>query len=218
MSPRTWSDEQREAARQRAKAQGFGTKAAIEEHEVPPVRSSEVFIAEQQGRIEKTVEQAQDEDGNPVKTTHIRPGTLVMYKPLEYGGYEPRTVSATAIGLLLRQGWAENCPDCGKKHIDKKGMESSDPNLCSARPPVGVILCPVCRLRIYDNMRVEEAPASEDDPNVIVTSDLQESTPEQRLIAARNLHMWMLHTRSAQEMNLPPLPAALRDMVDVRPA
>ena len=83
---------------------------------------------------------------------------------------------------------------------------------------MAVILCPVCRLRIYDNMHAEEAAASDDDPNVIVTTDLQQSTPEQRLVAARNLHMWMLHPRQAQERNLPPLPAALRDMVDVRPA
>ena len=216
--PREWTEEQRAVARERAKAQGFGKKAAVEEHAVPPIRSPEVFIADQQGRIEKTVEQAKDEDVNPVITTHTRPGTLIMYKPLEYGGYEPRTVSATSIGLLLRQGWAENCPDCGKKHTDKRGLESSDPNLCSAHPPVAVILCPVCRLRIYDNMRVAEVPESEDDPNVLVTNDLQQTTPEQRLIAARNLHLWMHHPRTAQEMNIPPLPAALRDMVEVRPA
>lgn len=136
-----------------------------------------------------------------------------MYKPLPHGGYQPRTVAATAMRMLLGQGWSENCPDCGMKHMDKKGRESSDPNLCSAHPPVAVILCPVCRLRIYDNLPFEEALEAEPDENVIAPDDLQESTPEQRLIAARNLHMWMHHPRSAQERNIPPLPAALRDMV-----
>ena len=211
--PRTWSDEQREEARQRAKARGFGKAATVEQHPVSPARNPELFIAEHEGRIVKTVEQAQDEDGNPVKTTHTRPGTLIMYKPLEHGGYEPRTVSATAMRLLLQQGWSENCPECGRKHIDKQGVESSDPNLCSARPPVAVILCPVCRLRIYDNMHYDEAALSEDDENVIAPDDIEESTPEQRLVAARNLHLWMHHPRSAQERNIPPLPAALRDMV-----
>src|SRR3990167_9228670 len=129
--PRKWTDEQREAARERAKAQGFGRVATAEEQEVPPVRRSEVFMAEHQGRIERTVDQSNDEDGNAVQTTHTRPGTLIMYKPLEHGGYEPRTVSATAMRLLLQQGWSENCPECGRKHIDKQGVESSDPNLCS---------------------------------------------------------------------------------------
>lgn len=215
MPPREWTDEQREVARQRAKDQGFGGKtASVEEHAIPPVRKAEVFIAEHQGRTDRTEEQVQDEDGNPVKTTHSRPGTIVMYKPLEHGGYEPRRASVTAISMLLGQGWAENCPECGKKHTDKNGQETSDPNLCSTRPPVAVILCPVCRLRIYDNMYYDDVPTTgEEDNNVIVVNDIQESTPEQRLVAARNLHMWMHHPRSAQERNLPPVPAALRDMV-----
>lgn len=217
--PREWTDEQREVARQRAKAQGFGGRpASVEEHEVPPVRRDEVFIAEHQGRVNNTVERSEDSDGNPVTTTHNRPGTLVMYKPQPYGGYAPRVVSVTSIGMLLGQGWAENCPACHGKHIDKKGVESLDPNLCKALPPVAVILCPVCRIRIYDNMPFEEAIPDEDDENVISPGDVQDSTPEQRLIAARNLHLWMHHPRSAQERNIPALPAALRDMVDARPA
>ena len=194
--PRQWTDEQRAAARERAKAQGFGTVVA--DH--------------------TTVEQSQGEDGHAVQTTHSRPGTLIMYKPLEHEGYEPRTVSSTARGMLLSQGWAENCPDCGKKHIDRTGAESTDPNLCSAHPPVAVILCPGCRLRIYDNVHQEAPVGADDDENVIVLDDLEDSTPESRLMAARKLHMWMHHPRSAQERNIPPLPAALRDMVqEARP-
>ena|SRR3989304_4513048 len=210
--PRNWTDEQRAAARERAKAQGFG-KASVEEHELPSVDHSEVFIAEHQSRVESTVDVDQDEDGNPVKTTHTRPGTLIMYKPTERQGYVPRRVAVTSIALLLKQGWAENCPECGKKHIDKRGLESTDPNLCSARPPVAVILCPVCRQRIYDNLHFDEVPEMEDDENVITPDDLRQSTPEERLIAARNLHLWTNHPRSAQERNIPPLPTALRDMV-----
>ena len=206
---RTWTEEQREAARQRAKAQGFG-RAAVAEH---GARTAAVFIAEQQDRVETTVEQAKGDDGSPVTTTHIRPGTYIMYKPLPYGRYEPRTVSVSAIGMLLRDGWSENCPDCGKKHIDKDGVESPDPNLCTAHPPVAVIICPVCRLRIYDNVHFDEGLDGEADENVINPDDLKDRTPEQRLIAARNLHLWMHHPRVAQERNIPPLPTALRDMV-----
>lgn len=216
--PREWTDEQRAAQAKRAR-KNFGhegrtpTQAKVEVAEVPAVgRSAEVFMAENAGKIAKTVEETEDTDGNPVKTTHTRPGTIFMYKPLPRGGYEPRLVSVSSIGLLLKEGWAENCPDCGRKHTDKQGNESADPNLCTAHPPVAVILCPVCRVRIYDNMPFEAAGAEADeDENVIAPDDLIESTPEQRLVAARNLHMWVHHPRSAQERNVPLPPDAVRD-------
>ncbi|KKK67096.1 hypothetical protein LCGC14_2957470, partial [marine sediment metagenome] len=80
-------------------------------------------------------------------------------------------------------------------------------------PPVAVILCPVCRVRIYDNMAFDAPSEDGADENVINPDDMVESTPEQRLIAARNLHLWVHHPRSAQERNIPPLPEAMRDMV-----
>ena len=213
---RQWTDEQRAEASRRAKERGFGrvqTAASVEVVDVPPVgKSAEVFLAQHEGIVDTIVDREVSDDGNPVTTTHTRPGTMVMYKPFA-GGYAPRTVSVSALRLLLRQGWSEHCPSCGKPHLDKNGNHSTDPNLCTARPALAVILCPVCRLRIYDNMPFEEAATEDDDKNVITPDDLQASTPEQRLIAARNLHMWLHHPRSAQERNLPPLPAALRDMV-----
>jgi len=210
--PREWTPEQREEASRRAKERlANPTAAAVEVRDIEPERNPAVFIAENENRKVETVDKSQDEDGNPVTTTHIRPGTIMMYKPLPTGGYEPRLASVSSISMLLRNGWRENCPLCNKKHIDKQGKESADPNLCSARPPVAVILCPVCRVRIYDNMPFEEVAATDDDPNVITPSDLSESTPEQRLIAARNLHLWVHHPRSAQERNIPPLPDAVRD-------
>ncbi len=223
--PREWTDEQRAEASERAKERGFGRPVAerqagkVEVHANPPVtRSPAVFIAENEARpMEVTEERAKGEDGSAVTTTHTRAGTLTMYKPLEHGGYEPRTVSAKAISMLLGEGWAEVCPECGKRHLDKQGQETADPNLCSARPPVAVIICPVCHVRIYDNMAREEVEESDEDANVINPGDLQASTPEDRLVAARNLHMWMSHPRSAQERNLPPVPEALRgDMVEAR--
>jgi hypothetical protein len=216
--PREWTEQQRAEQAERAR-KNFGhdrktpRQASVEITENPPAgRSAEVFIAENEGKIARTVEETKDTDGNPVKTTHTRPGTIFMYKPLPRGGYEPRLVSVSSIGLLLRNGWAENCPDCGRKHIDKAGKESADPNLCPAHPPVAVIVCPVCRVRIYDNMPFEAVVAEADaDENVISPDDLTESTPEQRLVAARNLHMWVHHPRSAQERGVPQPPDAMRD-------
>ena len=207
--PREWTDEQRAEASERAKAQHLGNKTAVAE------RSPAAFIAESEDLPSvETVERTKDEDGNTVVTTHSRAGRVTMYKPLPHGGYEPRTVSVNSVKQLIGEGWAEFCPDCGKKHINAQGVDSTDPNLCSARDPVAVIICPVCRVRIYDNMPFETGAApTEEDENVINPDDLDASTPEQRLIAARNLHLWVNHPRSAQERNIPPLPEALRDMV-----
>ena len=177
-----WTPERRKAASDRAKAQGLGartlTQASVAVEDVAPVgRSAEVFAAENERKMEETVEQAQGEDGSPVVTTHGRPGTLVMYKPTESQGYVPRTVSVSAIRLLIRQGWHEDCPECHDKHINKDSQESTDPNLCSARPAVAVRTCPVCSKRIYDNVGFAEQADSEDDPNVIQDDAYDTSTP-----------------------------------------
>src|SRR3990167_3222065 len=131
-----------------------GAQASVEIEENIPVgveTSAEVFIAQHEGRMVQSADRATDEDGNPVTTTHTRPGTLVMYKPTEKQGYVPKVVSGSAVRLLLRQGWKEFCPDCNNRHIDKNGTESTDPNLCPAREPVKVGVCRVCDKRVFDN-------------------------------------------------------------------
>jgi hypothetical protein len=178
-----------------------------------PSRSPEVFIAQHEGRVEVSREETgQGEEA--VKTVHTRPGTLIMYKPTESQGYVPRTVSVSAVRMLLTQGWHEFCPDCKKRHIDRDGNESTDPNLCSARDPVAVRVCRVCQKRIYDNQGFRfDGPMGATDPNVIEDDAYTATTPEERTQASLNLHYWIRHPRQAQMMNLPPLPEQLRDMV-----
>ena len=191
-----------------------GAQASVDIQENIPVGkpSAEVFIAQNEGRMQQSQEMVEGEDGG-VLTTHTRPGTLVMYKPTERNHYVPRTVAASAIRLLLRQGWREFCPDCNSRHLDKNGVESTDPNLCSARPPVAVRVCRVCDKRIYDNVGFTEAKGS-DDPNVIDDELYTRTSPEQRTLASLNLHYWLRHPRQAQMMGIPPLPEAMRDMVE----
>ena len=218
--PREWTDEQRAEASRRAKERGLGTKihpkasVVVQDVDPPSDASTAVFRAKNSGGMVRTVDEAKSEDGSPVTTTHTRPGTLTMYKPTERQGYAPRTVSASAIAILLNEGWSEHCPECGKDHIDSLGRPSSDPNLCSAREPVAVRVCPVCQKRIYDNVRfTEQAAAVDDDPNVIKDDSYTASTPEQRTAVLLNLHLWVRHARQAQMMGVPALPTALQDMV-----
>ncbi len=221
--PREWTDEQRAEARQRALDRGFGKPVAerqagkVETHDNVPVgRSPEVLIAEEGGKRVKTVEGGNEADGGVI-TTHTRPGTTVMYKPNGGHGYAPRTVSATALRLLLDEGWQEQCPDCHAPHLDKQGEHSTDPNLCSARDPVAVRECPVCQKRIYDNVGFEEAAVEdEEDPNLIREEAYTKSTGETRTKASLDLHLWQKHPRRAQMMNVPPLPEAMSDMVEKR--
>ncbi len=191
-----------------------GKTAAVEVVENVPVSiADEVLIAQHEGRRVKSEEKAQGEDGE-VMTTHTRPGTVVMYKPTESHGYTPRTVSVSAIRLLLRQGWRDVCPDCRKRHIDTKGVESTDPNLCSARDPVAVRVCRVCTKRIYDNRRFTfDGKMGGDDENVIEDESYEASTPEERTKASLDLHYWTWHPREAAMMKVPPLPAALQPVV-----
>ena len=191
------------------------TQAMVDVQEVSPVGEapdSEVFLAEHEGRMEKTVEEVKAEDG-PVQVTHSRPGTIVMYKPTERQGYVPRTVSVSALRLLLRQGWKRVCPDCDGQHLNKDGVASTDPNLCKARDPVAVRICPVCQKRIYDNMQFNEV-AESDDLNVIKDDTYKLTTGETRTRVSLNLHLWMRHPRQAQMMSIEPLPTALREMVE----
>ncbi len=192
-----------------------GQVASITTQEVPPVRrhrSSEVIVAEQ--KTVTTVEETEGEDGSPVKTTHTRPGTKVMYKPTEHQGYQAKTVAGSAVGMLLGQGWFEFCPDCNSEHLNKDGVASTDPNLCSAREPLAVRVCPVCQKRIYDNVRSAEGEQDTGDVNVIADDSYAKSTGATRTRASLDLHIWVRHPRQAQQMNLAPLPVALRDMVE----
>ena len=194
---------------------GSGSAASVEIHEVEAVgasvRSNEVLLAEEEGRVAKTVEQG----GDGVATTHTRPGTTVMYKPVK-NGYEPRPVSVSALRLLLKQGWKEQCPLCNSAHIDKNGQHSTDPNLCKAKDPVAVREGPVCQKRIYDNVGFTENAdqEGEEDVNVIREEAYDQSTGASRTKASLDLHLWQKHPRQAQMMGVPPLPKAMSDMVE----
>lgn len=191
-----------------------GSAAQVTIQAVPPTprrsRSREVIIAEQQGRIETLQDRSVGEDGAAVTTTHTRPGTKVMYKPLGKRGYEPRNVSSSAVGVLLAEGWYEYCPMCQNEHLDKNGAASTDPNLCAARDPLAVRVCPVCDKRIYDNVQFSETAEDDgSDPNVIREEGYSQSTPESRTKASLDLHLWVKHPRQAQMMGVPALPGVV---------
>mgnify|MGYP001578805419 CR=1 FL=1 len=174
--------------------------------------TQETFIAQNEDRREST----REGDVGGVITEHNRPGTVIMYKPTETQGFVPRRVSVSSLRLLLRQGWHEFCPDCKSEHLDRNGEASTDPNLCSARPPVAVRECPVCRKRIYDNQGIpkrEVTTADPYDPNLI-PDEAPASTPESRTRIQLDLHLWSKHPRQAQMMGRPPLPQALREIAD----
>ncbi len=191
-------------------------QASVDIQENTPIgRSDAALIAANEERMVTDQETLTEENGN-VLVTHTRPGTLVMYKPTERQGFVPRTVSGSAIRLLLKQGWKEVCPDCNDRHLNGDGVDSTDPNLCAARDPVAVRICRVCTKRIYDNQGFlnVEAEAAADDPNVIEDEAYKTTTGADRTRASLNLHYWLRHPKEAQMMGLAPLPKALSDIVE----
>lgn len=170
----------------------------------------ETFIARNEGRVDSTKET--NTDG--VTIAHDRPGTVVMYKPTEHMGYVARTVSASSIRLLIRQGWSEVCPDCGAEHLDKAGNATTNPNACKARPPVAETLCPVCGRRLFDNQGFTSASEKEPDNENLILFDLAAATPRERLQSGLDFHLWAKHPRQAQMMGRPPLPTALREIAE----
>ena len=166
-----------------------------------------VFIARNEGKMRETeeeLEEPQDALFRGGTVQHSRPGTVIMWKPTPQGFF-PRVVSVTSILMNLQNGWSDVCPDC-------EGQHSADPNECPNREPTKLLVCPVCRKRIYDNLGVKPVEV-EDDPNVIPEA-YEASTPESRTKVQLDLHMWMRHPRTAQMMNVPPLPVAMREMIE----
>ena len=194
-----------------------GTQANVEITENPRVQSTrrrrqEAFIVRNEDRQDTSRETGPD----GVTTEHSRPGTIMLYKPTETQGYVARRVSVSSMGFLIRNnGWSEFCPDCGKEHLDRSGQVTTDPNACTARPPVAVRVCPVCRKRIYDNQGLPTLTAEDDvyDPNVIPDEGAL-STPEQRTRILLDLHLWAKHPRQAQMLGRTPLPTALREIAE----
>lgn len=195
------------------------SRASVDIHETPELArrnrgSQAAFIARNAGRMDETSDQIVTADGSGT-AIHTRPGTMTMYKPSERSGYIARTVSVSALPMLLKQGWTEFCPDCDGEHRDSKGKITTDPNACKAREPVAVRVCPVCTKRIYDNLALTEAIADEDDdPNVIKDDAYNTSSKEQRTKMKLDLHLWIRHPEWAQANGVPPLPSAFREMVD----
>ena len=202
-----------------------GRRASVSIRQVP---AEEMFRLRNEGRKERIVEQldhldeSHDSEGG-VTTWQMRPGTVTMYKPVRTRpdgtkDYQPRTVSVTAISLLLQNGWSENCPTCGGQHLDREGNPTNDPNACSAVERSAVRVCPVCGHRIYDNLGTGAADfTGEDDPNVIA-ADTVASTPAERTLMSLHLHMWHWHKNEAMMRGIPPLPTAIRDaLADARP-
>mgnify|MGYP001587210553 CR=1 FL=1 len=196
-----------------------GQQASVDIVENPRVRRASV--TEQEAFIVRNetapMVQTVERDSEGVTVEHVRPGTVTMYKPTEHHGFVPKTVSASAMRLLIRQGWSEFCPLCGGHHLDSKGEHSTDPNLCKGRTPVAVRRCPVCRKRIYDNDSLPvESKEDEDahDPNLIEDNSDQLTTPEERTRLLLDLHMWVRHPRAAQMRGLKPLPDALQDLLE----
>lgn len=180
--------------------------------------AEEAFMVKEVASESSVTHQGPDADNLTTGTTiqHERRGRVLMWKPGGDGRYTPREVAENSRAILMGQGWKFACPDCGTNHEDSQ-YPPEDPNSCPGRQAIAWSQCPVCGKRQFDNMQwktVETNPDASDASAMVVDEEANNSTPRERVLLIRNLHMWSRHPRQSQMMNIPPLPTALREIVD----
>ncbi len=182
------------------------------------VTEEEAFLAQDVAEETTTTQLPADADGltTGTRVEHRTNGRVLMWKPGPDGNFTPRTVAENSRADLVRNGWKFRCPDCNTNH-EQSQYPPEDPNSCPARAPLDWTSCPVCGKRQFDNMRwktAEADPNASDAAAMIVDDTLNATTPAQRVLLVRNLHMWTRHPRQSQMMGIAQLPSALREIVD----
>ncbi len=175
------------------------------------------FLALNQGRMVTDQQAVPDEASGLTGGASVQPGTIVhkrpagvtMYKPDGRGGYTPRNnIPASAIGMNLANGWFVHCPECGGDH------DTMDPNECPAHEPIATAFCPICPKQIWDN-RLPPTPVDHSDNPNVVRLEFNNSTPQTRLKATMDVHIWMKHPQQARILGLDPLVQSAETAMDI---
>ena len=182
---RTWTDEQKKAASERARAA-----------RAPAPAADELFQAQHAPREETTGNYHEaNETNEQIGMSRTGPGFVTLYKPTDYG-YFPRKIPVMNMAMLMQLGYKAHCPDCG-------GDCGTDENSCPGRPKRAYRDCPhpACKRRIYDHppLNVVETNA---DPLKIQDSAYAQSTPELRTQASMDAHIISRHESLARTMGL----------------
>lgn len=188
----------------------------------------QLLIASSEGKVEMTSEdlfalQTRDSGGRvaPVaqrerehqgaSITHQTSALVRVYKPTDWG-YTPRTIPASNLSMVIRNGWLAACPDCGRANCSVNG----DPNDCPGRPKRMFRECPLgarCNngkpKRMYDPLPTslvhEESPT---DPFQISDGAYDQSTPASRTLNIVRAHVLAFHPQEAPEYGFYPIASA----------
>jgi len=196
---REWTDEQREAQRQRAKAQGLGRRASVVE--APSAEQMMIAQAQQQGPQVLTQDlrnvQGNESMGDDAGTvSHTKANRVRVYKPTAYG-FKPKIIPVTNLGMVIKNGWLPHCPDCNPSGLD--GADCGDGvNDCPAKEKRQFRVCPVpqCGKRVYDYEQ-DIAKLEENDPEQIEDDAYMQSTAALRTKAVLDKHMLARHPNEA---------------------
>lgn len=194
---RSWSPEQRAAASERAKAQGFGAQPKSE-NGVAALTEEQILIAEEATRGTVSTKEALADLVGPEEKELVGEGSTVTHKvhgrvavwKLTPQGWQRREIPGTAVSQALASGMKARCQDCG-------GTCGDGVNDCPGREPVAFRSCPVCGRPIYDldimppNDDGEPADAEIRDDSFITT------TPAIRTKAKLEAHMLAYHQAEA---------------------
>ncbi len=190
---RQWTDEQREAQRQRAKAQGLGGKP---KPEVAAATPEQVLLAEQQASgpvrtqedLRELIGKEEQDLVDSGTVTHERPGRVAVWKETPQG-WQRREIPGTALNQALANGFKARCPDCG-------GECGDGVNDCPSREDTPFRKCPVCARPIFD-LDIQQDTIGEADEAEIRDESFSQTTPTVRTKVKLEQHMLAYHPAEA---------------------
>jgi hypothetical protein len=140
-------------------------------------------------------------EGDQMNVTHSTAASVILYKPtldgnghIMKGAWRPVKVRASNMRDAYSHGFRSSCPDCG-------GHCTEAINSCAAKQRL-YMRCPEssCRKQIADTYNDALGVVVEDDPDdpLMLTYELTNLTPEQRVKAKVDDHLRAFHPASAR--------------------
>ena len=191
---RQWTDEQRKAASDRAKARGFGGNTQPVAAAATP---EQVLIAKQQATapvrtqedLRELIGKEEQELVEKGTVTHQRPDRVAVWKQTR-NGWQRREIPGTALNQALASGFKARCPDCG-------GECGDGVNDCPGRENTAFRRCPVCARPIFD-LEIQHDTEGEAEEAEIRDESFSQTTPTVRTKVKLEAHMIAYHPAEAQ--------------------
>ena len=147
--------------------------------------------------------------GESMTVTHKTAGKVTLYKPVTNTkgavlSWRRVSVKSTDFDACILQGWRATCGSCN-------GYCGNEPNDCPARPKRQYRICPICHVRVYDQVDDQGDMPVTDDPLAIQDTTFMVTTAEMRTRVLLETHIRTWHPQEGLAYGIQPLaPATLK--------